>query len=62
MAVNYNFLPLMNNLANDNKNEARNFADRINRKEIKIIATFALMATEINYEERLAKTSSKLSS
>ncbi len=56
MAINYNLLPVMSKLAKENKNEALNFADRINRKEIKIVANFALMAAEINFEEKLAKT------
>lgn len=48
MVVNWNLLPALTRLARENKIEAVNFADSINKKEIKIVADFALMIESLS--------------
>ena len=50
MAMNWNLLPIITELVKGNKNEAIDFANRINRKEIKVIAGYALAVDSLNVE------------
>lgn len=43
MAINWNLLPVISELAKANRNEAVDFAGRISRKEIRIVADYALL-------------------
>ncbi len=55
MATNHNLLPVISKLAKDDINKARDFANRINKREIKIIADFALLVESFNAENKSAK-------
>lgn len=52
MTTNWNLLPFISQLAKENKNEAIYFTDRINKREIKIIADFALSADSLEVEKK----------
>lgn len=54
MAVNVNVASAMSNLVKKNKSEAADFAIRINRKEVKIIADIALAIDAIETEKKRA--------
>ena len=55
MAANTNVYSVMNALVKDNRNEAMDFASRINRKEIRITADLALAIDEIEKEKSKIK-------
>lgn len=48
MAINYNLYPVITALAKENKIEAADFANRINRKEVRIVADVALAISSFN--------------
>lgn len=50
--VNYNLYPIISRLAKENRNEAMDFASRINRKEVRIAADLALAVDEIDKESK----------
>ncbi len=50
MATNYNLLPVMQFLVKENKNEAINFANRLNKREVKIIANYTLLTDSPNMQ------------
>ena len=52
MVTNWNLLPVIGELARNNRNEAIDFGDRINKKEIKIIVNYALAVESLNAEKR----------
>lgn len=52
MTINYNLLPVISNLAKENKLEATNFANQINRKEIKIITDYSLLINSLNSKKK----------
>ena len=52
MTTNWNLLPVFGELVRDNKNEAIDFADRINKKEIKFVAALALLTDSLSAEEK----------
>jgi hypothetical protein len=54
MATNYNLLPVITMLAKEDINEAMNFVNRINKKEIKIVADFGLSVESLKAESKLA--------
>ncbi len=47
MIINWNLLPALTNLIKENRSEATNLANSITKKEIKIIADYALMTNSI---------------
>lgn len=55
MVTNHNLLSVISKLAKEDVNEARDFANRINRKEIRIIADLALLVESFKAESKLAK-------
>lgn len=55
MAINYNLYPVITALAKENKIEAADFANRINRKEVRIVADVALAIDTIEKEEKQIK-------
>jgi hypothetical protein len=60
MRTNWNLLPVINNLARENPNEAIDFVNRINKKEVKIIANLALSVASFNVEYKTDKVETKL--
>lgn len=56
VAVNFNLYPVIGNLAKANKNEASGFASRIDRKEVRIVADFALAVDAIDSDFKQIKT------
>ncbi len=56
MAINNNLYRAISTLAQDNKTEAANFASRINRKEIRIVADLALAIDAVDSELKQSKT------
>ncbi len=56
MVINHNLLPVISKLAKEDINEATDFANRINRKEIKIIASYALLVESFKAGSKLTKT------
>lgn len=54
MATNYNLLPVITALAKEDINEAIDFSNRIGKKEIKIVADFALLIESLKAESKLA--------
>ncbi|HXG85686.1 MAG TPA: hypothetical protein VNI84_16810 [Pyrinomonadaceae bacterium] len=52
MAINYNVNQVMRDLVKKNKSEANDFAIRINRKEVKIIADVVLAINQIETEKK----------
>jgi hypothetical protein len=52
MAINYNVNQVMSGLLKNNKSEANDFAIRINRKEVKIIADIVLAINTIEIEKK----------
>ncbi len=52
MAINYNVNQVMRDLIKKNKSEANDFAIRINRKEVKIIADVVLAINQIETEKK----------
>lgn len=50
MAVNYNLLPAVRDLANKNSSAAEDFVSRINRKEIRIVADYVLLTDPAKLE------------
>ncbi len=52
MAINYNVNQVMRDLIKKNKSEANDFAIRINRKEVKIIADIVLAINQIETEKK----------
>jgi tetratricopeptide (TPR) repeat protein len=55
MGTNWNLLPVIGELAKENKNEAVYFIDLINKKEVKIIGDFAVSVELLNFEKTLNK-------
>lgn len=53
--TNYNLYPIISRLAKENRNEAMDFASRINRKEVRIVADLALAIDEIEKETKQVK-------
>lgn len=60
MAINLNWSVLISDLATNRSNEVSNLAERINKKEIKIIAYIVLITNQINFEEKELKSKTKL--
>jgi hypothetical protein len=56
MAITWKLLPVIMELSKKNQNEANNLADRINKKEVKVIADFVLMTDTIIRIAGRAKT------
>jgi len=52
MAINYNVNQVMGGLIKKNKSEADDFADRINRKEVKIIADLVLAINQFETDKK----------
>lgn len=59
MIINWNLLPALTNLIKENRSEATNLANSINKKEIKIIADYALMTNSIIPMTKREKKQSK---
>ncbi len=55
MAINFNLYSVTGSLAKANKNEATDFANRINRKEVRIVADFALAIDAIDSDLKQIK-------
>lgn len=53
MVTNYNLFPVITALAKEDTNEAIDFANRIGKKEIKIVADFALTVESLNAKSKL---------
>ena len=53
--TNYNLYPIISRLAQENRNEAMDFASRINRREVRIVADLALAVDQIDKEEKQLK-------
>jgi hypothetical protein len=53
MVTNYNLFPVITALAKEDTNEAIDFANRIGKKEVKIVADFALSVESLKAESKL---------
>ena len=52
LGINFNLNRVMRDLIKKNKSEADNFADRINRKEVKIIADLVLAINQFETDKK----------
>jgi len=59
MDINWNLLPALMNLVKENRSEVTNFANTINKKEIKVIADYVLMSDSILQMTKREKEQSK---
>lgn len=59
MRTNWNLLSVVTELAKRNPNEAVNFTDRINRKEVRVIANLALSVASFSIEHKTEKVEMK---
>lgn len=60
MVTNWNLLSVISELVKENRNEAINFVNRINKKEIKIIGNFVLSVDSLNFEKNSNKVGNKI--
>ncbi|HMQ02918.1 MAG TPA: hypothetical protein PKD26_03305 [Pyrinomonadaceae bacterium] len=55
MLINSNLVPALTSLAKENRNAATDLADRIERKEVRVIANYILLADSINISKETKK-------
>jgi hypothetical protein len=60
MNINWNLLPALIKLLKENRSEAENLVGRINKKEIRIIADYALLTDSIAQDTKSEKEKNKL--